>query len=108
VQVYEARSQQAVGAGDWFAARDVAHELGEELPDHERPAAMFGEAARLESEAKRRQGIAGGERQIEGFLEAGDWRSAELALKILLQIDPENRQRKKFEKAIRSLQKSQV
>ena len=107
VQVYEARFQQAVGAGDWFAARDVAHELGEELPGHERSAAMFAEAAGLESEAKRRQGIEGGERQIEGFLEAGDWRSAELALKILLQMDPENRQRRRFEKAIRSLQKGQ-
>ena len=108
VQVYEARFQQAVAAGDWFAARDVAHDLGEELPGHARPAAMFAEADRLESEAKRRQGIAGGERQIEGFLEGGDWRSAELALKILLQMDPENRQRRRFEKAIRSLQKAQV
>jgi hypothetical protein len=66
---------------------------------------MFAEVERLEAEERKRQAIEQGEKQIEGFLSAGDWKSAELALKILLQMDPGNRQRKRFDKQIKGLQK---
>ena len=67
---------------------------------------MFAEVDRLESDAtaaSRRSSR--GVRQVEGFIEQGDWRKAELALKILLQMDPENRHRKRLEKAIKALQR---
>lgn len=105
VQVYEARFRQLLAARDWFAAREAAHELGAEVPASPRAAAMFAEVERLEGEERKKQAIAQGERQIESFLEKRDSQSAELALKILLQMDPGNRQRKRFEKQIKAMQK---
>jgi hypothetical protein len=105
VQVYEARFQQRLGARDWFGAREVALELETTLPASPRAAAMFAEVEKLEAAEKKRQAIEQGEKQIEGFLARGDFQSAETALKILLHMDPANKQRKRFEKQIRVGQK---
>ncbi|HEX5761333.1 MAG TPA: serine/threonine-protein kinase [Thermoanaerobaculia bacterium] len=104
-QVYEARFRQALEARDWLAARAAAGELEAHFPAHPRAAAMLAEADRAEADAAKRQGIEQGERQVESLLERGDWRGAELALEVLAQLDPQNRHRRRFEKAVRALQK---
>ncbi len=64
---------------------------------------MFAEIERLEAGFRRQQSVEQGVRQIEAFIEKGDAAKAELALKILLQMDPENRHRKRLEKQVRAM-----
>ncbi len=92
-----------LGDRDWFAAREVAVELGRALPSSPRAAQMFAEVEQLEAGHRREQAVEQGVRQVETFVEQGDAAKAELALKILLQMDPENRHRKRLEKQVRAL-----
>jgi serine/threonine protein kinase len=87
---YEERFQGRLAAADWKGAREVAHELSEALPKSARPAAMFALADRGEQAIRRQESIVHGAQQVEDFLEAGDLDRAALALKILVQMDPEN------------------
>jgi serine/threonine protein kinase len=103
--VFERRYRQAVTDRNWFAARDVALELGKAQPGSPRVAAMYAEVERLEAIDRRQQALEQGVRQVETFIEQGDAGKAELALKILLQMDPENRHRKRLEKQVGALQR---
>jgi serine/threonine protein kinase len=103
--VFERRYRQAVADRDWFAAREVALELEKAQPASPRKAAMYAEVERLEAIDRRQQSLEQGVRQVEAFIEQGDAGKAELALKILLQMDPENRHRKRLEKQVGSLQR---
>ena len=73
------------------------------LPSSPRPAQMFAEIEQLETGHRREQAVEQGVRQVEAFIEKGDVAKAELALKILVQMDPENRHRKRLEKQVRAL-----
>ena len=95
--------RRCLGAGDWLGAREAAHELEHVEPAGRRPAAWFAEIDRRESEGRKRQSIEQGEKQIESFLKDGDWYKAEVALKVLVQMDPGNKNRKRFEKQIQAL-----
>lgn len=101
--VFERRYRQSIESHDWFAARDAAMELKSVQPGSQRAAAMFAEAERLESIHQRQQSVEQGVRQVESFVEQGDAAKAQLALKILLQMDPENRHRKRLEKQVNGL-----
>jgi serine/threonine protein kinase len=98
----EKRYRELLHARDWFGARDAALELERAAPASPRPAAMHAEIERLESIHRHQQAVEQGVRQVEAFVEKGDLANAELALRILLQIDPENRHRKRFERQLRS------
>jgi len=98
--VLEQRYRQAVQDHDWFAAREIAQELGQAVPTSGRAAEMFAEVDRLQAVHHRQQAVEQGVRQVETFIEQGDAAKAELALKILVQMDPENRHRKRLEKQV--------
>lgn len=98
--VFERRYRQAIEDHNWSAAREVARDLGEAQPGSPRSAAMFSEAERMEAIARRQQAVEQGVHQVETFIEQGDTAKAELALKILVQMDPENRHRKRLEKQV--------
>ena len=98
--VFERRYRQAIEDHNWSAAREVARELGEAQPGSPRSAAMFSEAERMEAIDRRQQALEQGVRQVDAFIEQGDAAKAELALKILVQMDPENRHRKRLEKQV--------
>ncbi len=98
--VFERRYREAVEDHRWSAAREVARELGEAQPGNPRSTAMFSEAERLEAISRRQQAIEQGVQQVDAFIEQGDAGKAELALKILIQMDPENRHRKRLEKQV--------
>ncbi len=102
---FERRYRIVLDHQDWFGAREVAIEFDRIVPDHPRSAEMFAEVARLESHHQRQQSLDQGVAQVEGFLEQGDAAKAELALKILLQMDPENRHRRRLERQIKGLKK---
>jgi serine/threonine protein kinase len=103
VGVLEMRYREALEGRSWLAAREVAHELGNAAPRSRRAAEMLAEIDRLETEDRRRQAVEQGVRQVETFVEQGDAAKAELALKILLQMDPDNRHRKRLEKQVREI-----
>ena len=98
--VFARRYRQTVEDHNWFAAREVAQELGKAQPGSPRAAAMFAEVERLEAIHRRQQAVEQGVRQVEAFIQQGDAAKAELALKILIQMDPENRHRKRLEKQV--------
>jgi eukaryotic-like serine/threonine-protein kinase len=98
----EKRYRELVQARDWFAAREAAMEMESLAPASPRAAAMYAEVERLESIHKHQQAAEQGVRQVDAFLEKGDLRNAELALRILLSIDPENRHRKRLERQLRA------
>jgi hypothetical protein len=103
--VFARRYRQAVEEHDWFAAREVAQELGKAQPSSPRAASMFAESERLEAIHRRQQAVEQGVQQVEAFVRQGDAAKAELALKILVQMDPENRHRKRLEKAVGGLKR---
>jgi serine/threonine protein kinase len=94
-----------LGERDWLHAREAAQELGDAFPASPRAAEMFNEVERMEAEHRREQAVEQGVKQVETFVEKGDAARAELALKILVQMDPENRHRKRLEKQVRALPK---
>ena len=103
--VFSRRYRQAVEEHDWFAAREVAQELGRAQPESPRATAMFAEIERLETIHRRQQALEQGVQQVEAFIRQGDAAKAELALKILVQMDPENRHRKRLEKAVSGMKR---
>lgn len=88
---------------NWFRAREAAADLERAAPSSPRVAQMFSEIERLEATHRREQAVEQGVRQVEAFIEKGDVPKAELALKILIQMDPENSDRKRLEKQVRGL-----
>lgn len=98
--VFEQRYRKSLADHDWFAAREIARELGAALPASPRAGAMFAEIGRLEAIHQRQQAVEQGVRQVEAFIQQGDAAKAELALKILLQMDPENRHRRRLERQV--------
>jgi len=91
--------------GDFPGARAVAGEFQRTSPDDPRAAELFAEVARLEQERERSRAIAQGEIQVDEYIEAGDAGKAELALKVLLQMAPNHKRRKQFEKKIAKLKR---
>jgi len=95
--------RERVEKRDWRGARQVASALAERFPESDRPRTMYEELGKLEASSRRRASILDGERQVEALIAKGDADQARLALKILLQIDPENARRHKLEKQIAAL-----
>jgi serine/threonine protein kinase len=102
----EKRYRDHLQMRNWFAARDVALELERNLPASPRAAVMYGEVERLEMIHKKQQAVEEAVVQIDSFIDKGDLRQGELAFRILLQLDPENRHRKRFEKQLKNLSKA--
>lgn len=103
--IFARRYRQSIEDHNWFAAREVAQELGKAQPGDKRAAAMFAEIERLETIHRRQQALDQGVHQVEAFIEQGDAAKAELALKILVQMDPENRHRKRLEKQVSGMKR---
>ncbi|MEZ5312801.1 MAG: protein kinase [Thermoanaerobaculia bacterium] len=92
-QEFERRYRECVQARDWYGARNVALEFEKSSPESARPAQLFTEISRYEEVHRKQQGIEQGVAQVEAFLAQRKRAEAELALKILLQMDPEHPRR---------------
>lgn len=99
----EKRYAERLAAEDWPGARQVVQAMSRAAPDGSRSAEMVAEISRLEGEARRRQAVEQGTEQVRQLLEAGQADQAELALQVLLRLDPQHKRRKHFEKRIRAL-----
>jgi serine/threonine protein kinase len=100
---FERRYKLLFEAEDWYGAREIAHELDSALPGHPRAAVMFAEVERREQAHRRQQAIEQGVQQVEAFIAQRQTANAELALKVLLQMDPDNKQRKRLEKLVKAM-----
>lgn len=100
---FERAYKEKVQARDWYAAREIVLEFERAIPDNPRPTLLFNEISRLEEVHRRQQGIEQGVQQLEGYLRLKKRAEAELAFKILLQMDPEYPRRAEFETRIHSL-----
>jgi serine/threonine protein kinase len=98
----EKRYREMLHGRDWFGARDAVLEMERLAAGSPRAEAMYAEVERLESIHRHQQAVEQGVRQVDSFLEKGDLANAELAFRILLSIDPENRHRKRIERQLRS------
>lgn len=101
---FESRFVRHLDAGEFQAAREIAVELENVLPDSRRPAEMFGRIAEAEEEHRRRKAVDQGERQVETLLARGERDQAALALKVLLHLDPQNRNRRSYQRRLKSLE----
>jgi serine/threonine protein kinase len=97
------RAGDAIVAKDFLAARSAAHELNRLPEGVAQGAELLAEIDRAETAHRRHESIEQGVRQVEAFLTQGQRSSAELALKILVQMDPENRHRKRLEKQLKAI-----
>ncbi len=102
-QEFERLYKEKVQAKDWYAARNVVLDFGRAVPDSPRPTLLFNEISRLEEVHRRQQGIEQGVLQLENFLRLQKRAEAELAFKIVLQMDPDYPRRAEFESRIHSL-----
>lgn len=100
---FEKRYKEQVGARDWMSAREVVLEFERALPESPRPSHLYSEISRLEEIHRRQQGLEQGVRQVEAFLAQRKPAEAELALKVLLQMDPAHPQRAQLEQRVRAL-----
>ncbi len=103
VSFLEMRYRKNLEDRNWFAARDDAQEMAGTLPASPRPAEMFAHVERLETEHRKLQAVEQGVRQIEELIQKGDAAKAEMGLRILAQMDPENRHRKRLEKQVKGM-----
>jgi serine/threonine protein kinase len=97
------RTTNAITAKDFVTARDAAHELVRLPEGAEQGARLLAEIDRAETAHRRQESIEQGVRQVEAFLAQGQSSSAELALKILVQMDPDNRHRKRLERQLKAI-----
>ncbi len=103
--VFDRRYRQSLQDHNWAAAREVAQEIGQHPQGRRRAEAIFAEIDRLETVEHRQQAIEQGVRQVQTFIDQGDAAMAGLALKILIQMDPDNRHRKRLEKAVGAMKR---
>jgi len=99
----ERRVREGLAAKNFVAAREAAFDLERQPNSGARGAELLAEVDRSEAAHRRQEALEQGVRQVESFLQKGDSDQAELALKILVQMDPENRQRKRLEKQVKAL-----
>lgn len=103
VSFLEMRFRRHLEDRDWFGGREDAMEMEKTVPASPRVAEMFAHVERLETEHRKQQAVEQGVKQVEGYIQKGDAATAELALKVLLQMDPENRDRKRLEKQVKGM-----
>ncbi|HEX2253292.1 MAG TPA: serine/threonine-protein kinase [Thermoanaerobaculia bacterium] len=97
------RFEERLAALDWAGARQVARELA--AADHGETLAreLFARVDEREKVERRRAALADGELQLDALIARGEADQAELALKILLQIDPAHPRRRQLERQIQGL-----
>ncbi len=102
-RLFIAEFEHHLAAGEWPTAREVAQRYSQRFPTSPRGAALFSQVNEHEAVQRRQQSLEEGIATLERFLAGGDRNGAELALKLLtnLELDPELLTQ--FENRVRSL-----
>ncbi|MDA8016219.1 MAG: hypothetical protein MPN21_02125 [Thermoanaerobaculia bacterium] len=85
----EKRFAQALDAGRYSQAREVARELGRRFPDDPHSTELFNRVAEVEAGERRKASIQQGILQVERFIAAGDRGQAEMALRVVRGMGPD-------------------
>lgn len=104
---FERRFRERLMARDWEGAREVALEYEKAFPTSRRPAELFAQVGRREELHRRRESIQRGEEEVARYIAAGDADKAALALRILVQMDPDNPHRRELQQQIEALKKGE-
>ena len=81
---------------DWQSARDVAHRFGERFPDRPEASRFFNQVIEMEAAERRQQSLEQGIATLEKFLAEGKRREAEVAVKLLRQLQLDEQQLARF------------
>ncbi len=81
---------------DWQSARDVAHRFGERFPDRPEASRFFNQVIEMEAAERRQQSLEQGIETLEKFLAEGKRREAEVAVKLLRQLQLDETQVARF------------
>jgi outer membrane protein assembly factor BamD (BamD/ComL family) len=79
--------QRHLAAKQWQAAREVAHNFGERFPEGPRAAQLFNQVNEMEAAERRQLSLREGIQTFEKFLAEGRHPEAQLALKLLENLD---------------------
>ena len=99
----QAELEQKLAARDWTACREICRRFGERFPGDPRATAMFQKVNQLEDGERRDQAKTQGLKTLEQFLAAGRKSEAELALKLLRNLNIEPAQLAALEARVRAL-----
>lgn len=102
-EALERRYRELLAAGDWQGAREAALDLERAFPAEAPAAARLEEVGQAEQAARRRASVAQGAREVEGHLAAGRLEEAEMGLKILARMAPEEPRVAALERRLRRL-----
>jgi serine/threonine-protein kinase len=100
---HERQFREAVDRRDWPAARDISRSLSERVPDSPVGGQLMTELGRREDAYRKQMAVDQGVAQVEALIAQKNAADAELALKILLKLEPQNANRKRLEKQIEAL-----
>ena len=100
---HERQFRDAVERRDWAAARDIARSLSERMPDSQVGGQLMTELGRREDAYRKQMSVDQGVAQVESLIAQRNPADAELALRILLKLEPLNSNRKRLEKQIEAL-----
>lgn len=87
MEILIAEFRRDVEKKDWLNAREVARRFGEQFPDSGKAAEMFNEVHQLEAAERKKQSIEQGIASFRQFIAKGQRSEAELALKLLRNLD---------------------
>ena len=92
-----------VAKRDWNGAREVVNGLADTVPDNPIVGQLLNELVRREEAMRKQTAIDQGVAQADALISQNNPADAELALRILLKLDPQNPNRKRLEKQIEAL-----
>lgn len=99
----EKRFSQAMAAGNYSQAREIAREFGRRFPNNPHGTELFNRVAEIEAGERRKASIQQGIQQVESFLAAGDKAQAEMALRVVRGMAKDDPQIAALEAKIRAL-----
>lgn len=99
----EKRFSQAMAAGDYSQAREVAREFGRRFPNNPHGTELFNRVAEVEAGERRKASIQQGIQQVERSIAAGDKAQAEMALRVVRGMAKDDPQIAALEAKVRAL-----
>lgn len=88
---------------EWQLARDLAHRFGERFPERSEASKMFNQVTEMEAAERRQQSLEQGIETLEKFLAAGQRREAEVALKLLRQLELDEERLARFAERVATI-----
>lgn len=99
----EKRFSEALDAGDYARAREIAREFGRRFPSDPHGTELFNRVAEVEAGERRKASVQQGIEQVERFLAAGDKAQAAMALRVVRSMAPDDPKLPELQARVESL-----